>query len=170
MISDGSTKKRSPDRDPETVAKVIGAAYEAVSSPRGWQEFADTLAQAVPESRVSFFVHGRVTNVPSILAHAGWDSTDLQAYRSYFAGVSPFLRMQHLVPLNVPESSRDFASRVGLELESSEYYNDYVLARRRNWDAIALVLERNERSMTALSLVPDCPGCSRRWGPMCGGP
>ncbi len=157
MISAGRTKKRSPDRDPETVARVIGAAYEAVSSPHGWQDFADTLALAVPESRVSFFVHGRVTNVPSIVAQAGWDPTDLQAYRGYFAGVSPFLRLQHLVPLNVPESSRLFASRVGLKIEDSEYYNDYVLARRRNWDAIALVLERNERSMTALSLVPDDP-------------
>jgi DNA-binding CsgD family transcriptional regulator len=155
MIYAERVKKRPPDRDPETVVRVIGAAYEAVSSPRGWQDFADTLASAVPDARVSFFIHGRVTNIPSILAHAGWDPVDLADYRGYFAGVSPFLRMQHLVPLNVPESSRAFARRIGLKLDNSEYFNDYVLARRRNWDAVALVLERNERSMMALSLVPE---------------
>lgn len=157
MISAAGPRRRALDRDPEIVARVIGAAYDAVSSPRGWQDFAETLSAVLPRSRVSFFVHGRVPNCPSVLAHAGWDPTDLQDYRGYFAGISPFLRLQHHVPLNVPESSRKFAARLALDVESSEYFNEYVQPRRRNWDAMALVLERGERSMTALSLVTEEP-------------
>ncbi len=155
MISENRSRRRSVDRNPEVVNGVIGAAYEAVSSPHGWQGFADTLATAVPQARVSFFVHGKVRNCQSVLAHAGWNQTDLQDYRDYFSGVNPFLRYEHLVPINQPESSHAFAERVGLNLAGTEYYNDYILPRRRNWDAMAIILERNERSMTALSVVPD---------------
>ncbi len=155
MISAGRMKKRPIDRDPEIVARVIGAAYEAVSSPHGWQDFAETLSDVIPRARISFFVHGRVPNVPSVLAQAGWPAEDLRDYRDHFASVNPFLKLAHHVPLYMPETSHKFVRRLGLDFEGTEYFNDYVRARRSNWNAIALVLERSERSMTALSVVAE---------------
>lgn len=155
MISAGRTRHRPIDRDPDIVGRVIGAAYEAVSSPQGWQDFADALSAAIPSARISFFIHGRVPGIPSILAQAGWNPIDLRDYRDHFARVNPFLKLAHHVPIGVPETSQGFARRMGMDVEGSEYFNDYVRPRRRNWNAIALVLERNERSMTALSVVSD---------------
>jgi|ERR1700674_1255213 len=134
--------------DPTFLTVLVGQIDEAAVDPNRLDDFLGTLESIYPGSRVTLFGHenGR----PVLTLHRNFASDELQAYRDYYVGNSPYAARGLLLPVGQPILSEVVIE--DRELKTTEHYNDFVKPRRVGYYAAGAIVERRPDRVTALSL------------------
>ena len=137
--------------DPASLTELVGHIYEAALDPAHWDEFLTILERIYPGSRVTLFGHenGRPSEAMTFYKNFGAD--DLKAYVDHYVTNSPYIERGRSLPVGQPTHYEAFVDE--RLLKSTEHYHDYVRPRRLGYWGTGVVVERNPRRATALSLA-----------------
>ncbi|WP_150131432.1 helix-turn-helix transcriptional regulator [Caulobacter mirabilis] len=135
-----------------SLVELVGLATEAAVQPEQWNGFLEKLEDHFPGSRITLFGHedGRPSSALSFCRNFPLEYQ--QAYAEHYVRTSPYV-LRGLERLSVGRArlSEDVISMQ--ELETTEYYNDFIRPRGLGCYAAGVIIERSPQRMVALSLV-----------------
>lgn len=141
----------SREFDSVVLTDLVGLIYEAAVEPARWQDFIDALERFYPGARVTLFGHenGRLSD--TLRFHRNFEAADLHAYLEQYIRNSPYIARG--AKLSVGQPAHYELMITDKELFQTDHYNDYVKPRRLGHYGTGVVVERNPRRATALSLA-----------------
>ena len=137
--------------DPASLTELVGHIYEAALDPAHWDEFLSILERIYPGSRVTLFGHENGRPGEGMTFYRNFGADDLKAYIDYYVTNSPYIEKGRSLPIGRPTHYEAFVDE--RLLMSTEHYHDYVRPRRLGYWGTGVVVERNPRRATALSLA-----------------
>jgi DNA-binding CsgD family transcriptional regulator/PAS domain-containing protein len=145
---------------PAFYAAAVGHVYEAALDPRRWDDVLDLIETVYPDARIAFFAHRKGRPSPAFSFRKNFSDDDLRAYSDYYVKNSPFIERLDRGFIGTPQYSEVLIG--DNELIKTEYYNDFMRARRLGHYATGILLERDSRGMTAISIADRKDDLDRR--------
>jgi DNA-binding CsgD family transcriptional regulator len=148
--------------EPPALTELIGHVYEAAAEPAHWDAFVGALERHYPGQRITFFGHAQNQSLPSMRYSRNYGANDLQAYLAHFYNCSPYIVRCRTLPVG---RAADYTRLIrDAELMETEFYNDYIRARRLGHYATGVLIDYEPTTLrgTALSLTDHKDNPERR--------
>lgn len=145
---------------PMLVAELVGGIYEAALDTRLWQGFAERIEAIYPELRLSLFSHTEGGPADDLNVMINFPEAAYRDYAAHYVSNSPYVDFVAGNRIGLPTRSETIID--DRALFRTEHYNDYLRPHRLGHYGTGMVLERESRVWTALSLADRRDDSARR--------
>lgn len=145
---------------PMLVADLVGDIYEAAIDPRLWGQLADSITAIYPEVRVTLFSHDDAGPASDLNVKTNFSEAAYRDYAAHFVANSPYVDFVRHNQIGLPTRSETIINDEALF--RTEHYNDYLRPHQLGHYGAGMVLERDSRGWTALTLADRRDDAPRR--------